>query len=1058
MRHVKAMVPPASLDETCPGEDEFAAFVYGDLSPRHMGTLEAHVARCPACRRLLSALAQACSGVVPPTADSRFTTRPLEARGASSELPIGGLIGRYRVLDWLGAGGMGVVYAAHDPELHRKVALKVLHQGVAGDGDRQQFRELLQREAQAMARLTHPNVVAVFDVGSVGDRVFIAMELIEGMTLARWLRAKPRAPREILAAFIAAGNGLAAAHAAGLTHRDFKPDNVLVGNDGRVCVTDFGLARVAVAEPPDAEPRADPEASRAASGTSVVGTLAYMAPEQFAGGRADPRADQFSFAVALYEALQGERPFALPQWTSAGWTAGSPLPARPGARRIPRPVYPVLRRALSASPAERFPSMTALLAALAPTARRGRAIAISAVLAVAITIVGAVVHAAQLRRAADQRTEFVSWLRGLLPDLRTQLRSAYMLPLHDIRPAREKVRAAMRDLERQLATPAGQDAIGLGTFVLGEAARALGDHERALALLETAWAAGLRGPDLEAALGGELGASYENRFRDIETSVAATQRDARLRAIEQRYRDPAIVHLRAALAAGKGSPAYLEALIAFHDHRFDDASARARAAFAEAPTFYEAGELEAEAHNAAGRRLLTAGHHDEGVAEFATARQIFERVLEIARSDDDAWLRDGAMIWDQVVALRADEAPAWLRQQATTALHRAQQINPDNGKALLREARIELGRVTWERLEGRDPGADVAKVLGLIERARVRGGDSPEGERYQCDAHGELAAYQGAHGIDPLGEFTAALTSCRAAAQAGPTADASASLAWVYAWRAQYEGDHGVDPTASFALAEHGFRAALALEDDPAVHYGFAQMWTRRAAIQATHDEDPRPAVDAALAEYNAMLRLHVNHGMALAGSGEALAVRARYQLARREDAAATIAQAHAAVDPALAREPTLVMALLAHLAVVALDAELLIQRDADPAPALARMRGDVNTLRDHFEEAGAAQLWSCRAESLAARWALAHGHAGVAAPYLARAAAAAALARTIDAQSASAWIASAEVERLRAQAGGKTAVADGLGFLERAIAIDPRRARARELRDELAGGAARAR
>ena len=1048
------MMLQASLDDTCPGEDEFAAFVYGDLSPRHMGTLEAHVARCPACRRLMSALARACSEPAPPTANSLCATRPVEVRGVESELPIGGLIGRYRVVDWLGSGGMGVVYAAHDPELNRKVALKVLHHGVAGDGDRRRFRELLQREAQAMARLTHPNVVAVFDVGSVGDRVFIAMELIEGLTLARWLRAKPRAPGEILAAFLAAGAGLAAAHAAGLTHRDFKPDNVLVGNDGRVCVTDFGLARAAQAEAPDAAPRGAPETTRASHGTSVVGTLAYMAPEQYTGSRAEPRADQFSFAVSLYEAFQGERPFAPPRWTSAGWTAGSPLPAAARARRIPRSVYPVLRRALSVSPADRFPSMAALLAALAPAprSRRGRAIAIGAILAVLATIAGTAGYAIDLRRAADERTEFVSRLRGMAPDLRTQLRAAHMLPLHDIRPAREQVRSAMRDLERQIATRAGQDAIGLGKFVLGEAARALGDHERAAELLEAAWAAGERGPDLDAALGSELGASYESRFRTIQASVEATRRDAELRAIEQRYRDPAIVHLRAALAAGKGSPAYLEALIAFHDHRFAEASARAHAAFAEAPTFYEAGELEADAHNAAGNQVIAAGHHDAAEAEFATARQIFERVLEIARSDDAAWLLDGSMIWDHVIALGSGKATDGLAVQAVTALHKAQQINPDNWKAFLREAQIELGHGNQEIFEARDPSVYVTKVLALVEQARRHAGEPPEVERYLCDAHWELAEYQDVNGIDPRAELATALAGCRAAAQGAATAAAYESLAGTYSSLARYQGNHGIDPTPSFELAERSYRAALALVDDPTLRYDFARMWTRRATIQASHGQDPGPAVDAALAEYNAMLRLHVNHGMALSGAGEALAVRARSELANHDAAAATIARAHAAIDPAIAREPTLAIALLAHLAVSEVDGELLLQRGADPAPAVARMRGDVETLIDRHAVEAAAQLWLCQAELLAARWALAHGNP--VAPILVRAAAAAARARTVDPQSARAWTASAEVERLRAEAGSPTAIAEGLGFVDRAIAIDPRRVRTRELRDELAARA----
>jgi len=235
----------AMLDDCCPSADEFAAYVWGQLTARRMATIEGHVAGCSACRQLLSAIARTSATTSLPGADSASTTFPIEPGAAEPELLPGGRIGRYVVLDRLGAGGMGVVYSAHDSQLNRKVALKVLRNDDATPADRLPIRDLLVREAQAMAQLAHPNVVTVFDVGSVDDRVFIAMELIDGQTLSRWLRAERRDHREITAAFRAAGNGLAAAHAAGLIHRDFKPDNVLIGHDGRICVTDFGLARFA---------------------------------------------------------------------------------------------------------------------------------------------------------------------------------------------------------------------------------------------------------------------------------------------------------------------------------------------------------------------------------------------------------------------------------------------------------------------------------------------------------------------------------------------------------------------------------------------------------------------------------------------------------------------------------------------------------------------------------------------------------------------------------------------------------------------------------------------
>jgi len=382
----------------CPDANVLASFVAGLLPDEAAGRLEAHAAQCADCRELLAVLARtsAVEGRAPSGASAEHaTTEPYPSPGGREEpdvLAPGSRVGRYVVLDRLGIGGMGVVYAAHDPELGRGVALKLTRSDLLSAAGAQPLQDRLLREAQSMARLTHPNVVSVHDVGRVGDQIFLAMELVEGQTVRAWLRETRRSWRQVVAVFAGAGRGLLAAHAAGILHRDFKPDNVLIGRDGRARVTDFGVARLLLASPVDAPARIEPSSAdsvtspldRALTGTgALLGTPLYMAPEQLLGDPVDERTDQFSFCVALWEALHGERPFAggtIMELVAS--IAGGALPEPPRASGVPRWLRRVVARGLAARPDDRFPSMGELLGALeaAPRRRRRRVIAAASAL------------------------------------------------------------------------------------------------------------------------------------------------------------------------------------------------------------------------------------------------------------------------------------------------------------------------------------------------------------------------------------------------------------------------------------------------------------------------------------------------------------------------------------------------------------------------------------------------------------------------------------------------------------------------------------------------------
>ncbi|MFV8756807.1 protein kinase domain-containing protein [Nannocystaceae bacterium ST9] len=277
-------------------------------------------------------------------------------------------IGRYRIERRLGAGGMGEVYLGHDEELDRKVAIKRVLASFTSE--REQAR--LRGEARALAKLSHANVVQVYEIGEHEQRTFLAMEFVDGQTLAAWLAERPRSWQAVLTRFLAAGRGLAAAHQAGVIHRDFKPDNVLLGREGSVRVADFGLALAGERRPAgEAGVTADLERRMSVTG-SIAGTIRYMAIEQLLGETVDARSDQFSFCVALYEALWADQPFSSASLEARLAALESDQPTPPGRSSAPRGLWRVVRRGLSRAPADRWPDMSTLLAALEVLPRRRR--------------------------------------------------------------------------------------------------------------------------------------------------------------------------------------------------------------------------------------------------------------------------------------------------------------------------------------------------------------------------------------------------------------------------------------------------------------------------------------------------------------------------------------------------------------------------------------------------------------------------------------------------------------------------------------------------------------
>ncbi|MFE8600342.1 protein kinase domain-containing protein [Archangium violaceum] len=357
---------------SCPDENDLARYVNGLLPAGREQAVRSHVTGCGECRSVLAALSE--------------PEEPPLPRGVGL-LATGTRVGRYVVLGLLGEGGMGRVHVAYDPELDRKVALKLLNPERLRGDSLDLARQRLEREARTMARLSHPHVASLHDVGEYEGQLFLVMEFLEGGTLRKWLAERPRSRREVLERFLQAADGLAASHALGIVHRDFKPDNVLLTKDGVVRITDFGLAHATAASGEGAVPDASTTSDALTVTGTLLGTLAYGAPEQLRGERGDARSDQFSFCVALHEALNGQRPFegTTREALLEAMARQAVRPERPG---VPAWLRAVVRRGLSEDPAKRFSSMGELRARLArdPVSRwrTGSVAALVVVLAVAV--------------------------------------------------------------------------------------------------------------------------------------------------------------------------------------------------------------------------------------------------------------------------------------------------------------------------------------------------------------------------------------------------------------------------------------------------------------------------------------------------------------------------------------------------------------------------------------------------------------------------------------------------------------------------------------------------
>ena len=817
----------------CPSDDDLLAFVQRFLPFAAATTIETHVADCATCQTVVAEAARELHGDLA-TGDT-VSSGPDSAAVPAFAEP-GARLGRYVVLDVVGSGAMGVVYAAYDQELDRRVAVKLLRPDRRPEEQRAQ-RERLLREGQAMARLAHPNVVTVFDVGVVDEDVFLAMEFVEGETLRAWLTREDRPWRAVLGAFVDAGRGLAAAHRGGIIHRDFKPDNVLVGKDGRVRVTDFGLARqgddAPESRPPSLGPAA-PSPTLTSTGT-LVGTPLYMAPEQLRGEPAGVPSDIFAFCGALYQALFHQHAF------TDGDFAALRASVLQGELREPAHTYGVpisvrraLRHGLAADPAARPASLDDVLDELAarPLRKILNGVAIVAALAAVVGVgmlARSVVEAQAEARRMRQHAEAARLIGEEVKEMELGLRAERLLPLHDVDPAESRIRARLADMRRLLREDRSDapihDAIGRGLV-------ALGDDAEARIELETAVRQGATGPDLHWALGYTLIRLRDRELDEARRMGGPTWVAARKAAITALYLPAAQAHLAMSRGTRLASPALLEALLAYQAGELDAALEKARAAARAAPLFYEARLLVGKILEA---RSMTALEHgdraafeallDEGIAELEAAAGIARSDAAIYEAIAGLWFhRVDIGRYDTRVAVRlARLAPALL------ATDRAIAAAPGRASGYTRRAQVLLMSA--------DPDAPAperffAGLLDVCVTAARAGAERDPRDALAFDTLANCFASRSALAQEPMPWLFAASAAAAEAQRLSPGFPWAANDRCAVATRiAEAQWQDGLD---SYDAARRGLASCdLAVRLDPQYPQVYGSILNTLAALAA---------------------------------------------------------------------------------------------------------------------------------------------------------------------------------------------------------------------------------
>jgi tetratricopeptide (TPR) repeat protein len=874
----------------CPSEDVLLDLVEGRLDAEALSRLHGHVDSCAECRQLMAALARtrAFQATEPgPVADAREPTlQPIE----------GQTISHYRIGERLGRGGMGVVFAAFDTRLRRRVALKFVASHLAGDS---QATARLKREARAASALEHANVGQIYDVGEHQGAVFLAMPLYEGETLRQRLDRGPIPPRDAASLLAQIADGLSAAHAAGVIHRDIKPSNIMLGSDSSLRILDFGLAKLA-----------EPDTQLTTSG-QLMGTVAYMAPELHLRGEVGARSDLWAVGITAYEMLAGALPFpgASPLEVLGAATTRDPPPLRD---RVGADLEAIVFKCLEKEPLRRYAAASDLAADLrswlageAISARPiGRAVrlgrqarrhrrALLLISTAAVALVAVATGGTKMRRDAQLRVERAERLGQATQRIRSQMRNAYLLPLHDTRPDRREVEAEMRVIRDEM-TRTGDSAGGLAEYALGSGELAMGRTREARPHLEAAFRAGQRGPEVAWALALDLQSIHVAEAAAVDY-LPPGERPQKLAALDRELREPILAYLNQARGAPQLPVGAVEAMMALEGQRYDEAIAKADELFRQHPSEYQMGEMAARARRDKAIKVWDAGELAQGRALWKEAEEAYHRVAAVARSDDRVRMSEADMLLDMSYRLYMAGAGggADFYQHILQLCDESAQAAPDSLRPDEIRAVVVYRQATLESSRGRDTQALLERVVAITNSVEARDPNSWSALLTHGAALVELGLRHMQRDEDPNIELTAALAALTRARALHEDSEIANQLNIAHDYRATYLAHSGGDPEPDWEQAIALARDVLVRDpENPDLRDDVGISWTNRAEWQLEHGIDPSRAIKEAVAAFDETIRRAPKYTGPRCNRGLVIGVAARYQTAMGGDAQAELAKA----------------------------------------------------------------------------------------------------------------------------------------------------------------------